>query len=1119
MNRIASSHFDSFDPEVIEAARDVANRAGVPLEAWIASVMPQTNAPMTSRSHRSDDTVHQAAGDSAPSAAPRPAGTSAGTAPTVGETGTDGVQPVPVTALISRLDGIDRSMEAERRAEQRRLEQIEARIDLALKSGPVQQVTERLGDIERRVAQLGDQVAHTKPLGKRGKVAAEEMREAVLEIRQRQRELAENGQPEGVVASLHRDISRRLGGEASSVRRPIGLPAYVAEELEREAVRLRGVLTQFPASADIIALDAAVVALADAIERAHAGIDLATIALPIALVRARIEQLSSEASAALHNEAAADIQHFSSRLDVAAAFDDAKAAGTPLHSLFGELEQIRQAVSALAEPARVDELVKRIQILSAKVTQSLPPHEAELRPILEEIRSEEKTSDIVALAAEIHALVAKVEELHAAAQADAAARIAVEAEAAVALEAEEEAAAQAEAAASTSSDVASLHAMLQSLAEKVDRVNERAGPDGLDALERHVLTLVDKIESPHVLDPALSGLGRTMSDLMGQVEALRAASPNEEQIERATRTAVSETLQAANLTAGNGELGLLRASLADMQARQIASDERLSSTLESVQTALDRLVTRLGSAEQASSPRPPSLDERLLTSTSPEASRGARRAPALDASDVTVADLLAEVLLEPGAPRPPRGPAPASEPALPKAHDLKAHDLKAPEPKTLELKAPEPKKTEPKKPEPKKAEIKVSEAVRPETQPGAADGDIKTSFIAAARRAAQAAQAELAAEAPLERHTRTRPAAAVAPVASRVSRLRAGVDQHRRPVLLGLAAIVLTLGAFGLRYGDDGAQVQQLAQAPEVAPQQPAEAEKLAEATKSPEAPQAAGVAAPEAGAPAQPVAKAPEAAPATAKPAIPQVVGMAGLAGDLATVPPVMDRLKQAALSGDGRAVWELAMRESEGRGMPRDLTVATKLFERLATAGYAPAQYKVGAHYEKGTGVARDLAQAKLWYGRAAEQGHARAMHNLGVIFAENPGPGGKPDFASAATWFRQGAEHGVRDSQYNIAVLYARGLGLSQDLVQSFAWFSAAAAQGDEDAGKKRDDVATKLNAPDLARAKSLAASFKPRRLDPSVNEPPVIQDVSQGPMSLLGAPVPAATAYSPPPRKAI
>jgi len=46
------------------------------------------------------------------------------------------------------------------------------------------------------------------------------------------------------------------------------------------------------------------------------------------------------------------------------------------------------------------------------------------------------------------------------------------------------------------------------------------------------------------------------------------------------------------------------------------------------------------------------------------------------------------------------------------------------------------------------------------------------------------------------------------------------------------------------------------------------------------------------------------------------------------------------------------------------------------------------------------------------------------------------------------------GVRDSQFNLAILYARGLGIEQSMVESYKWFSIAAAQGDEDAAKKRD-----------------------------------------------------------------
>ncbi|TXM89676.1 hypothetical protein [Methylobacterium sp. WL116] len=40
MTRTATPSFDNFDPDVLDAARDVARRAGVPLETWIASVVP-----------------------------------------------------------------------------------------------------------------------------------------------------------------------------------------------------------------------------------------------------------------------------------------------------------------------------------------------------------------------------------------------------------------------------------------------------------------------------------------------------------------------------------------------------------------------------------------------------------------------------------------------------------------------------------------------------------------------------------------------------------------------------------------------------------------------------------------------------------------------------------------------------------------------------------------------------------------------------------------------------------------------------------------------------------------------------------------------------------------------
>lgn len=1044
MNRIATSHFDSFDPEVIEAARDVASRVGVPLEAWIASVVPQHQMP-TGYAQGGRVQPDSEAASSLPSAKSSPA------------PGSEGID-----ALMTRLDGLDRSLEAEKQAaalaDAKHVGEVGPRVDQASEPNSVQEVAERLGDIERRVAQLDDEVNQPKPAAKRGKAAAE-MREAVQAIRQRQRELSDQAQPAGTVATMHRDLARRLGGEAASARgtqaRPAGsLPAYVIEELRREAAQMRETIAPLATAADIASLENALDSLAASIGRARSGVEVPALALPLAVIRTRLGELDIAAEGTAQGQVAAGIKHFSKRLDVAIAFDDEAIDRPVLDALTAELADLRRAAAALAAPERLAALNARVEDLGDRIAK-IPPAVEPAAKKVEADPVEMRGSRPVGLADDINALVVKMDSLQARADADASAKP--------------------KAAAATDPDMASIRAMLHSLAEKVDRVGERNASDGLDALEKQVLTLVDKIETPHSLDPALSSLERTMNDLMHQVEALRDGSPSDAVIERAARTAVAETLKVASANPNDSEFGLLRASLADMQARQIASDERLSATLEGVQSALDRLVTRLGAVDAGAVLRAPSLDERLMASTSAETARAVRRPAPAEPAEPVAASPSADILLEPGTPRPGRSS--GSE------------------------------KREP--------------AIKTDPSDKASDSDIKTSFIAAARRAAQAAQAELAAEMPGDRAPRNRVATSAPAAAGRMSRLRSEIDQHRKPLLLGLAAIVLTLGALqaiGLRSGDDAAQAPQLSPpAGSTAGEKPAEGKKTAEAAKP--APGSQATPAPVAQDPTTTQAIGTPRAPETqAKPAVPQVPNMAGLAGDLANVPAGLGKVKQAALAGDGSAVWELAMREADGRGMPRDLAAAAKLFEKLANVGYAPAQYKLGAHYEKGSGINRDLAQAKLWYGRAAEQGHARAMHNLGVIYAENPAAGGKPDFASAASWFRQGAEHGVRDSQYNIAVLYARGMGLTQDLVQSYVWFAAAAAQGDDDAGKKRDDVATKLSAPDLARAKSLAASFKPRKLDPAVNEPPASAEAGQGPVSLLGAPVPMAAAPQPA-RKAI
>ena len=182
---------------------------------------------------------------------------------------------------------------------------------------------------------------------------------------------------------------------------------------------------------------------------------------------------------------------------------------------------------------------------------------------------------------------------------------------------------------------------------------------------------------------------------------------------------------------------------------------------------------------------------------------------------------------------------------------------------------------------------------------------------------------------------------------------------------------------------------------------------------------------------------------------------------------------LRSAALKGDPAAAYEIGLRFAEGKGIASNLEEAAKWYDRAAQAGVIPAVFRLGTFYEKGLGVKRDLDLAHRYYLQAAERGNAKSMHNLAVLDADGGGKGA--NYTTASAWFRKAADRGVADSQYNLGILYARGIGVEQNLAESYKWFSLAAGQGDADAGRKRDDVAKRLDAQSLAAAKLAVQTF--------------------------------------------
>jgi localization factor PodJL len=353
--------------------------------------------------------------------------------------------------------------------------------------------------------------------------------------------------------------------------------------------------------------------------------------------------------------------------------------------------------------------------------------------------------------------------------------------------------------------------------------------------------------------------------------------------------------------------------------------------------------------------------------------------------------------------------------------------------------------------------------------------DLDTHFMAAARRTAQtASRSAMQDQDRARRSLGVRQELPERDGGDRVIRIKRSIDA-RRPILLGLAASMLAFGALQIVSHQVGRP-----SAPEIV-SAPASEVKLA--AIAPPVPQLRE--------PASPASRL-EAAdpPITAALSSSEAVWPAETAArpqafvDIAARELEAASLKKTMQPGDATAIYELASRAADGRGMDRDLALAARLFENAAAQGFAPAQYRIGKLYEKGLGVARDAVTAKGWYQRAADNGNALAMHQLGVLIAE--GVGGRPDYAAAIAWFRRAAQHGIRDSQFNLAVLLARGLGGAQDLAGSYTWFAIVAAQGDQDAAKKRDEVAARLTPAKLAAAKLAAERWQPQAPETLANE---------------------------------
>ncbi len=597
-------------------------------------------------------------------------------------------------------------------------------------------------------------------------------------------------------------------------------------------------------------------------------------------------------------------------------------------------------------------------------------------------------------------------------------------------------------------DASPVETMLRSIDEKLER--PPSGITALDSLEQRIVSLADRLDQTPG-DPLLLALNDATAHLKNlHNEAADIA-------ERAARTVLKD-VQTSLPDAS--DLDALKRGLVEMKALQARADKKTQQTLRAVHDALDIIVSRF----QDHGPAIPPLGGAPEAASDPSLGR----LPPADRLEAAVRRLHAATLSQieevaaPGPQTAPHGTVPetlSSDPEFPR---------------TVAASVP-----------PQDADL----------------GNVRASFIAAARRAAQTAAPEREAPALLSLVKQDDgPGAAGDEAAdenalsppSLMERLRRTFESHRRPLLFGLAFLILAAGTAQIL--STGSSSPALASTPAEEAAQAAR-EKSPAAKAQPVAPAKEAVT----GSIAKPetdlfqpasMGSAPQSSPLAASlvpasPPAPKFIVDPSTVGEIPPMVPVP--LRQAARAGDAAAIFEIASRAAEGRGLDKDMILAVRLFERAAQAGLPPAQERLASLYETGTGIWRDPKQAVVWYERAAQGGNIRAMHNLGTLLAS--GTVGKPDYAAALRWYAEAAESGWRDSQFNMGVLLTRGAGSKPDLAKAYQWFSLAANQGDAEARKKRDEIAMRLSTEELGSAKVAVERWRPRAVDPIANEVPL------------------------------
>ncbi|MGO4525027.1 hypothetical protein AB4097_09210 [Microvirga sp. 2MCAF35] len=1040
MRRSVFSRPDDLDLNARELIVAAARRAGMSLEEWTASVLEQAQGKPAFPQRKAGSDLDSVI----PRVSPSPRS-----------------QPGPDYEALMAAVAQERERQAKDQAAQTAIalesmanwiEQAEIRLNEATRSSADQQdriaavLSDALSSLKNRIDSVERQVTSERAAPPRIEFPMEAALKALAPVSE-------------TLTGLRADMSRL----ASHLEQPQPIWDSAVEVIRTEIDGLRTGIESLATHDEIAALDAALGSISKELEQGPTTKDLRTLANSITVLYEQVQSLSEEVSEGLLRRIGREIDHIKGKIDALAATGIDRSV---VDFLSGQIVDMRQDLAHRAEPQLIARLSDEIGTISRQVSE-LRLHQVNrsdftaLKTSLDDVCSAlyvtataQETSKVPeqleTLSRRIDALVRRPDPV----STDLAPiseqlallteRMANLSEGRVGaadtltgtierLSSRIEAVAERDNSSheplmrrfdrieqelrelGRQTDAADMAQMLRTIGEKLERTPPH--PAGLDSLERQIRTLSERFEQMpgEALHAALTEATGHLKDL--REEAVGIA-------ERAARTVLNDIRPSLPET---GDFDAIKHGFVELKALHSRSDRKTQETLRAVHDALESLVSRLP-------------NESTVSITGKTAS-----APAAE----------------------PLPPADRLEAAVRRLHAATLTQIEETAPPSLDI-----------------APRESSMAQAPDVAHEPDFGNVRANFIAAARRAVQNTAPEQPPSIPAPSSWEAELADAeepesdepLSPPSSFFERLRRTLDSRRRPLLFGLAFLILAAGTYQILSVTQNLQDISLTPASVQETAQPVPEKRADEAGKTSPADEANLF---------QSSSLATGSIPASPLPAGQFLVDPATIDGIPVDTPA---SLQHAALSGDAAALYEIASRAAEGRGMVQDMRTAARLFERVSQAGLPPAQERLAMMHEKGEGVPLDLKQAAFWYERAALGGNIRAMHNLATVLAS--GKNGKPDYAAALRWYAEAAEYGLRDSQYNLGILLARGIGAKPDRSKAYQWFSIAADQGDPEAAQKREEIAVLLSQAEIKAAKAALELWRPRAADPVANKPPVV-----------------------------